>query len=56
MEFLNLTSEESVSVEQLTEKLEEFCAQRWEEVSNWKQQLLPLLPFPCASALQVVLM
>nr|AAI09519.1 ENTPD1 protein [Bos taurus] len=34
MEFLNLTSEESVSVEQLTEKLEEFCAQRWEEVQK----------------------
>ena len=56
MEFLNLTSEEPVSVEKLTEKLEEFCAQRWEEVSNRKQQLLSLLPFPCASALQVVLM
>ncbi|XP_055416541.1 ectonucleoside triphosphate diphosphohydrolase 1 isoform X4 [Bubalus kerabau] len=34
MEFLNLTSEEPVSVEKLTEKLEEFCAQRWEEVQK----------------------
>ncbi|XP_027816247.3 protein CC2D2B isoform X1 [Ovis aries] len=34
MEFLNFTSQESTSVEKLTEKLQEFCAQRWEEVEK----------------------
>ncbi|XP_068817344.1 ectonucleoside triphosphate diphosphohydrolase 1 [Capricornis sumatraensis] len=34
MEFLNFTSQETTSVEKLTEKLEEFCAQRWEEVEK----------------------
>ena len=48
MEFLNLTSQEHISTKKLTEKLEEFCTQSWEEVSNWKQQLLSLLPLPCA--------
>ncbi|XP_070326039.1 protein CC2D2B isoform X10 [Odocoileus virginianus] len=32
MEFLNLTSQEHISTKKLTEKLEEFCTQSWEEV------------------------
>lgn len=45
MKFLNLTSEEPYSQEKVIDTVEKFCSLPWEEVSDWKQQLLQL---PCA--------
>lgn len=39
MEFLNFTSEETPSPEKMTDTMEKFCSQPWEEVSDEKQQL-----------------
>lgn len=46
MEFLNFTSEETPSQEEMTDTMEKFCSQPWEEVSDEKQQLFGIVQRP----------